>query len=161
MPEESSTGSSITWTGASFGRTSMPLGRKKGKLRRGGNDGARVGRRFGGPREKPGWLLHQDTHLRAEGGGKPVAILITAGERHEQSVFEALMETGAVKREGRGRPRIRPGRVVGDKDYSSGKSRAYLRRLGIGAVIARQNNEKRRGHFDKRSEERRVGKECR
>jgi transposase len=59
------------------------------------------------------------------------------------------METGAVKREGRGRPRIRPGRVVGDKGYSSGKSRAYLRRRGIGAVIARQNNEKRRGHFDK------------
>ena len=90
-------------------------------------------------------------HLRAEGEGKPIAILITAGERHEQSVFKALMETGAVKREGRGRPRIRPERVVGDKGYSSGKSRAYLRKRGIGAVIARQNNEKRRGHFDKQA----------
>ena len=59
------------------------------------------------------------------------------------------METGAVKREGRGRPRIRPERVVGDKGYSSGKSRTYLRRRGIGAVIARQNNEKRKGRFDK------------
>jgi hypothetical protein len=32
-------------------------------------------------------------HLRAEGGGKPIAVLITAGQRHEQTVFEALMET--------------------------------------------------------------------
>ncbi len=83
-----------------------------------------------------------------------MAILITAGQRHEQSVFSALMETGAVKRgrgpfPGRGRPRIRPDRVVGDKGYSSGKSRAYLRRRGIGVVIARQKNERRARRFDK------------
>ncbi len=88
-------------------------------------------------------------HLRAEGSGKPVAILVTAGERHEQSVFEALMETGAIKRAGRGRPRLRPDRVVGDKGYSSKKIRDYLRRRGIGSVIARQNNERRAGCFDK------------
>jgi len=49
-------------------------------------------------------------HLRAEGGGKPIALLITAGQRHEQSVFETLMEAGTVKRAGRGRPRFRPER---------------------------------------------------
>jgi hypothetical protein len=70
-------------------------------------------------------------HLRAEGGGKPIAFLITAGQRHEQSAFCALMERGAVKRgrgpcPGRGRPRIRPERVVGDKGYSSEKVRTYL-----------------------------------
>jgi transposase len=42
-------------------------GAKKGKLRRGGNDDARVGRRFGGSRTKPGWLLHQDTPARRGG----------------------------------------------------------------------------------------------
>ena len=88
-------------------------------------------------------------HLRSEGGGKPIAILVTAGQRHEQSAFRALMETGAVKRAGRGRPRIRPERVVGDKGYSGEKIRSYLRGRGIGAVIARQDNEKRRGGFDK------------
>ena len=30
-------------------------------------------------------------HLRAEGGGKPITLLITPGQRHEQSVFESLM----------------------------------------------------------------------
>lgn len=78
-----------------------------------------------------------------------MAILITAGERNEQSVFEALMEGGAVKRAGRGRPRIRPDRVVGDEGCSSKRIRGYLRKRGIGVVIARKNNERRRGHFDK------------
>ncbi len=59
------------------------------------------------------------------------------------------METGAVKRRGRGRPRVRPDRVVGDKGYSSRKIRRYLRRRGIGIVIPRQKRERRRGPFDK------------
>lgn len=89
-------------------------------------------------------------HLRAEGKGKPITILITAGQRNEHTVFEALMEAGAVKRAGRGRPRIRPDRVVGDKGYSSKKNRRYLRKRGIGVVIARQKRERRRGgRFDK------------
>ena len=87
-------------------------------------------------------------HLRAEGGGKPMTFLITAGQRHEQTMFEALMEGGAVKRAGRGRPRIRPDRVAGDKGYSSKKIRRYLRKRGIGAVIPRQKRE-RRTRFDK------------
>jgi transposase len=88
-------------------------------------------------------------HVRAEGRGKPLTILITAGQRHEQSVFDALMEQGAVQRRGRGRPRIRPRRVVGDKGYSSKRIRRYLRRRGIGVVIPRRKDERRRGPFDK------------
>ena len=76
-------------------------------------------------------------------------MLITVGERHEAVVFEELMEQGAVKRVGRGRPRIRPKRVAGDKAYSSGKIRKYLRRRGIGATIPRKSNERRRGPFNK------------
>jgi transposase len=41
----------------------------------------------------------------------------------------------AVKRPGRGRPRIRPEAVAGDKGYSSGLVRHYLRERGIAAVI--------------------------
>ena len=88
-------------------------------------------------------------HLRAEGKGKPMTILITAGQRNEQTVFEPLMESGAVKRAGRGRPRLRPKRVVGDKGYSSTHIRQYLRKRGIGVVIPRRSNERRRGRFDK------------
>lgn len=50
----------------------------------------------------------------------------------------------------RGRPRIRPDRVVGDKGYTGQPIRAYLRRRGIGAVIPRQARERRRGvRFDR------------
>jgi transposase len=77
-----------------------------------------------------------------------MVLLITAGQRHEQVMFEPLMERGAVKRLGRGRPRLRPDRVAGDKGYSSKASRRYLRRRGIGVVIARQKRE-RRVRFDK------------
>lgn len=59
------------------------------------------------------------------------------------------MAGGAVSRMGRGRPKRRPGRVVGDKAYSSGKLRAYLRRNGIQITILHQVNDHRSGPFDR------------
>lgn len=88
-------------------------------------------------------------HLRCEGNGLPVTFLITVGERHEAVVFESLMAQGSVKRVGSGRPRLRPQRVVGDKGYSSGKIRLYLRRRHIRLTIPCKLNERRRGKFDK------------
>ena len=73
---------------------------------------------------------------------------LTPGERHEQTAVERLLERGAVKRR-RGRPRVRPQRVAGDKAYSSKKLRRYLRRRGIGAVIPRTAKERRAGRFDR------------
>lgn len=37
-----------------------------------------------------------------------VTMAATAGQRHEALMLRKLMEAGAVKRTGRGRPRIRP-----------------------------------------------------
>ena len=54
-------------------------------------------------------------HLRAEGGGKPITAVLSAGERHEQTALEALLDHGAIRRPGRGRPRLRPRRMAGDK----------------------------------------------
>ncbi len=59
------------------------------------------------------------------------------------------MEQGAVKRAGRGRPKLRPQRIVGDKGYSSRKIRAYLRRRGIRITIPRRANERRTGPFNR------------
>lgn len=88
-------------------------------------------------------------HLRCEGNGLPITFLLTVGERHETVVFEQLMEQGAVQGAGGGRPRLRPRRVSGDKGYSSGKIRRYLRRRGIRYTIPRKSNERRGGKFDK------------
>jgi transposase len=84
-----------------------------------------------------------------------MALVLTAGQRHEQSAFEALMEQGAVKRGGHGRPKLRPKCVVADKGYNSVKIRGYLRRRGFGVVIPRQNHERRRGPFDKQRHQQR------
>ena len=78
-----------------------------------------------------------------------MAFILTAGQRHETVAFEQLMEQGAVRRAGGGRPRLRPFRVSGDKAYDSGQIRRYLRSRGIRTTIPRKNNEHRGGPFDR------------
>jgi transposase len=88
-------------------------------------------------------------HLRVEGKGKPMCLALSAGQRHETTQFEALMEHGAVKRRGPGRPKVRPKRVLGDKAYSSRKIRCDLKRRGIGYTIPRRCDETRTGPFNR------------
>ena len=78
-----------------------------------------------------------------------MVFLLTGGERHEQPVLPLLMERGAVKRAGRGRPRIRPDRVAGDKGYSSPAVRRYLKGRRIGAVIPTKADEAPDPTFDR------------
>ena len=70
-----------------------------------------------------------------------MTFVLTPGQRHEAIGFEALMAGGTVKRSGRGRPKYRPGRVVGDKAYSSRHIRGHLRRHGIRITIPHKENE--------------------
>jgi transposase len=88
-------------------------------------------------------------HVRAERRGKPLVLVLSAGQRHEQRGFVPLREGGAVKRPGRGRPRVRPQRVRGDKGYSSRTVRRYLRRRGSGAVIPTKKDERPHVRFDR------------
>lgn len=74
---------------------------------------------------------------------------MTGGERNDQVALPALTSRGAIKRAGRGRPRLRPRRLVGDKGYSARTVRQALRQRGIGAVIPRKVNERRSPRFDR------------
>ena len=62
---------------------------------------------------------------------------------------------GAVKRSGRdgqpgrGRPRRRPAKLVGDKGYSYPSARRLLRRRGISAVIPTKSDQLRQPRFDR------------
>lgn len=78
-----------------------------------------------------------------------MTFVLTPGQRHEMVAFQPLMEQGAVNRPGPGRPKQRPGRIVGDKGYSFDGVRRYLRRRGICYTIPRRSNETRGGSFDK------------
>jgi len=64
-------------------------------------------------------------------------------------MLTTLLDAGAVKRPGPGRPKLRPDRVAGDKGYSSGQARRDLRQRGISPVIPRKANERRDGRFDR------------
>jgi transposase len=78
-----------------------------------------------------------------------MTLVLTPGQRHESTQLPALMEQGAVKRPGRGRPRLRPDRIVGDKGYSYPHLRRYLRQRGVRITIARRSNQHRGGPFEK------------
>jgi hypothetical protein len=78
-----------------------------------------------------------------------MTFVLTAGQRHEATKLEALMEQGAVKRVGRGRPKLRPKCLLGDKAYSSRKIRHYLGRRGIDYTIPRRSDETRTGPFNR------------
>jgi transposase len=75
--------------------------------------------------------------------------VLTGGERHEQVALEALLDQGAIRRQSRGRPRLRPRRLAGDKGYSSPTARRRIRRRGIKPVIPTKSNERRDPTFDR------------
>jgi transposase len=86
-------------------------------------------------------------HLRAEGGGKPIIAVLTGGERHEQIALEGLLDGGAIRRSGRGRPRLRPRRLAGDKGYSSPTARRRLRQWRISPVIPTRKDQRPQPSF--------------
>ena len=79
--------------------------------------------------------LTSKIHLLADSGCRPLARVTSAGHRHDSLAFAPLMGRLRIARRGPGRPRTRPGRVLGDKAYSSAAIRAHLRRRTIKATI--------------------------
>lgn len=73
--------------------------------------------------------------------------MLTPGQTNDQRAFTALLDGGAVKRPGRGRPRLRPAAVAGDKGYASRRARAECRKRGIRPVIPSKSDERRQPGF--------------
>ena len=80
-------------------------------------------------------------HLAFEGRGRPLTVRLTAGQRHESTQLEAVLDGIRVPRPC-GRPRKRPGQVALDKGYSYPKCRRLLRRLGIQHVIPERKDQR-------------------
>ena len=74
-------------------------------------------------------------HLACEQRQKPLAIVVTAGQRGDSPQFAAVLGRIRVPRAGLGHPRTRPDRVLADKAYGSRANRAYLRRRKIACTI--------------------------
>jgi transposase len=72
-------------------------------------------------------------------------VVLTPGQRHDSTQLELLLDAIRVPRPGgRGRPRKRPDRLIGDKGYSYDRCRCALRRRGIPYVIPERDDQRAR-----------------
>lgn len=93
--------------------------------------------------------LTTKVHALTDGRGRPMVLVLTAGNVNDTTLFPQLIDELRVPRAGPGRPRTCPDYVVADKGYSSRANRALLRRRGIAHTIPepadQQANRRRRG----------------
>ncbi|MFI2415739.1 IS5 family transposase [Streptomyces sp. NPDC018947] len=87
--------------------------------------------------------LTTKVHLACDGKGRPLALLVTPGQRHDSVCARILLERIRVPRSSLGRPRCRPDQVIADKAYSSRGFRAYLRRRRIAHTIPEKADQRR------------------
>jgi Transposase DDE domain len=107
-----------------------------GGLRRDESDGREaLGRSRGG--------LTTKIHLAADRRCRPIARLTSPGQRFDGTMLLPVLGQVRIKRCGIGRDRVRPGRVLADKAYSSRAIRAHLRRRGIKAVIPEKTDQQK------------------
>jgi len=87
-------------------------------------------------------------HLVTDGEGTPLAIQISAGEVHEstpaQSVIEQAVATLIGQRRKKRQRRHKPEKLAGDKGYSVKSLRDWLKDQKIEPVIPHKENEKAR-----------------
>jgi transposase len=75
-------------------------------------------------------------HLAVDGKGRPLAVTLTPGQRHESTQLQELLDGIRVPRPGgQGRPRKRPAHLLADRGYSYTTCRRLLRRRGIAHTI--------------------------
>lgn len=89
-------------------------------------------------------------HHAVDGRGRPLAIVITGGQRHDGVILPEVLADIRVPRVGPGRARTRPDSVLADRAYGSSANREYLRARGVKAVIPEKSTQitarKNRGH---------------
>ena len=76
-----------------------------------------------------------------DGGGIPLAAVLTGAQVHDSKVFEDLVGTVEPVKGSKGRPRKRPAKLHADKGYDYPRCRRFLRKRGIKARIARRGIE--------------------
>lgn len=79
-------------------------------------------------------------HSAVDGQGRPLANVVTGGQRNDGAMLTEVLADIHIPRHGRGRPRTRPDAVIADKAYASGELRSELRRRSITAVIPEKSD---------------------
>jgi len=87
--------------------------------------------------------LTSKVHLACDGKGRPLSIVITAGQRHDSTQLAPVLAGIRVPRPGgRGRPRTRPDRLIADKGYSYPRCRQLLRQRHIAHTIPERRDQR-------------------
>lgn len=98
-------------------------------------------------RSRGGWSTKIHVGIDAHCG--VMSLVITPGQAGDSPQMVPVLEKIRVPSAGRGRPRIRPERVLADKAYSSHANRVWLRERGVKATISQPKDQvahrKRRG----------------
>lgn len=92
-----------------------------------------VGRSRGG--------LTTKIHAAVDGHGRPLALVVTGGQRNDGAMLAEVLADIRVPRLGSGRPRTRPDVVVADRAYTNGVNRRMLAARGVKTVIPQKNTE--------------------
>ena len=80
--------------------------------------------------------------MAVDGKGRPLSIVVTAGQRHESTQLQVLLDGIRVPRPGGvGRPRTRPAHLIADRGYAYTTCRGLLRRRGIGHTIPERSDQ--------------------
>ncbi|WP_438286617.1 transposase [Micrococcus luteus] len=74
-------------------------------------------------------------HHAVDGRGRPLATIVTGGQRNDGAVLAQVLAEIHVPRRGPGAARTRPEAVIADRAYATGVIRTELRRRRIRAVI--------------------------
>lgn len=80
----------------------------------------------------------------ADGKGVPLGALLSAANRAESQLAEETLAAVAVPRNGPGRPKQKPTRIVADKGYDSRKLWERLKHRGIQLIAPHRKNRKHR-----------------
>jgi transposase len=78
-----------------------------------------------------------------DGQGIPIGGTLASASPAEVKLAEETLETVKVPRKGRGRPKKRPERLIGDKAYDSDPLRKRCKELKIDLIVPHRKNRKK------------------
>lgn len=85
--------------------------------------------------------LTSKIHHAVDGHGRPLAAVVTGGQRNDGAMLAEVLADIRVPRLGLGRPRTTPDAVIASRAYTSGVNRTMLARRGIKTVIPQKKDE--------------------
>ena len=80
-------------------------------------------------------------HTAVDGNGRPLAVVVTGGQRNDGAMLATVLDEIVVPRIGQGRARTRPDALIADRAYTSGVTRRMLRDRKITAIIPQKRDE--------------------